>query len=239
MTPPLLKVDFHVHTGEDPRDSYIEYSARQLLEKAAEYHFDAITIANHTEVLYNEGLRRYAERLGILLIPGVEAVVEGKHVLIVNCRQNQQYRHSLSFRTLRAYAGEEAFIIAPHPFYPKNYCLQEKLEEHIEIFDAIEYAHFYFRLINFNRKAVALAQKYSLPLVGTSDAHHLEQLHQTYTLVDAEKTIPAIIDAVKNHRVRVVSRPLSSLKLFKEGIRFFRSLSRKLLFYRYQDDDIS
>jgi len=222
-----LKIDFHVHTGEDPKDRYIKYSAKELLDEAAEYHFDAITIANHISILYTDELREYAQQRKILLIPGIEAYVESKHVLIVNCQQ--PYHNSLSFKNIRSYAGENALIIAPHPFYPRKYCLGEELEEHIEIFDAIEYAHLHFRFVNFNNKAVAIAKKYNLPMVGTSDAHSLQQLNTTYSLVQAHKTIPAIINAVKNKQVEVVTRPMSTWKFFKNGSGFLFSSTKKFI----------
>ncbi len=222
-----LKIDFHVHTGEDPKDRHIKYSAEQLLDKAAEYHFDAITITNHLSVLYTDELREYAEQRGILLIPGVEVSVDRKHVLLVNCRQSWSNR--LNFKNLRAYAGENALIIAPHPFYPREYCLKEELEKHIEVFDAIEYAHLHFRFINFNKKAVAIAEKYNLPMVGTSDAHTLKQLNTTYSLVEAHKTIPAIIDAIKDKRVEVVTRPMSTWRLLIRGPGFLLSSTKNFI----------
>lgn len=94
-----LKIDFHVPTGEDPKDRYIPYSAKQLLDRAATQHFDAICIANHKAVFYNQSIRCYAEKRGILLIPGIEAKVEGKHVLLVNCRG--PYRAPAAFEHLR------------------------------------------------------------------------------------------------------------------------------------------
>ena len=232
-----LKVDFHIHTREDPKDSFIKYSAKELLANAAEYHFDAITIANHGEVYFHEELRRYAEELGILLIPGVEACVEGKHVLLVNCRQGQSYRSGLKLETIREYAGEESLIIAPHPFYPKSYCLQEKLEQHIRIFDAIEYSHLHFRLLNFNKKAVAVAERYHLPLLGTSDAHQLEKLHTTYSLIDAEKSVPAILQAVRNGQVEVVTQSLGHKVFMRQSGHFLFGIIKKLLKPPPQDDE--
>ncbi len=203
-----LKVDFHIHTGEDPKDRYIEYSAKELLDATAKHGFQALTIANHGAVLYTQELRDYAAQRGILLIPGTEARIEGKHVLIVNCET--PYPKNLKLSDVRTHVGDQALIIAPHPFYPRSYCLQDELERHIRQFDAIEYAHLHFRFFNPNKQAVLLAHKYHLPLVGTSDAHSLGQLHTTYTLVDVEDvTIPAIVEAVRTHNVRVVTRPLS------------------------------
>ncbi len=232
-----LKIDFHVHTGEDPKDVYIKYSAKELLAKAAEYEFDAITVANHGEIYFHEELRQYAEELGILLIPGVEACVEGKHVLLVNCRQGQSYHRGLKLATLRDYAGEESLVIAPHPFYPKSYCLQEKLEQHIQLFDAIEYSHLHFRILNFNKKAVAIAERYHLPLVGTSDAHQLEQFHTTYTLVEAEKSISAILQAVRQGQVEVVTQSLSHRIFVKRSGYFLFDVIKRLFKPPPQDDE--
>jgi predicted metal-dependent phosphoesterase TrpH len=218
-----LKIDFHIHTGEDPKDRDIRYSAKELLDKAAAYDFHALTIANHGDVLYTTALREYASRRGILLIPGTEAKIEGKHVLIVNCET--PCPKDLKFSELRAYVGEQALIIAPHPFYPRSYCLQDDLERYIHVFDAIEYAHLHFRFFNLNKKAVALAHTYHLPLVGTSDAHSLFQLNTTYSLVDVDAAIiPAIVEAVRNHRVRVVTRPLSSWIFLKKSLHYLWGL---------------
>ncbi|MBD3305919.1 hypothetical protein GF339_06030 [candidate division KSB3 bacterium] len=235
MVAPRLKVDFHVHTSEDPKDRDIRYSAKQLLDAAAEYQFDVITIANHAACLASDELRRYAEARGILLIPGVEAYVEGKHVVIVNC--HQPYREGLTFETVRAYAGEQALIIAPHPFYPQRYCLKDQLEHHIAVFDAIEYAHLHFRFLNFNRRAVEIAHKYDVPLVGTSDAHELRQLNTTYSLIEAEKDVSAIIDAVRHHRVEVVTHPLGFWEFLKAGCEFGFSSAKKL--FRHRDQDVT
>ena len=90
------------------------------------------------------------------------------------------------------------------------------------MFDAIEFAHLHFRLLNFNRKAIALARKYDLPLVGTSDTHELRQLNSTYSVVEAEKTIPAIIAAVRAKRVEIMTRPLSHWELLKRAGKFLK-----------------
>jgi hypothetical protein len=103
------------------------------------------------------------------------------------------------------------------------------LEENIEVFDAIEYAHLHFRFINFNNKAVAIAKKYDLPMVGTSDTHTLKQLNTTYSLVEAQKTIPAIINAVKNKRVEVVTHPMNTWRFFRSGSWFLISSTKKFI----------
>jgi hypothetical protein len=89
------------------------------------------------------------------------------------------------------------------------------------LFDAIEHCHFYTRWIDFNRPAIRFAREHQLPLVGNSDAHVLDQLGWTYSLVEAEKTPDSIVQAIKAGRVTPVSEPLSTAKL----IRFFLGIT--------------
>lgn len=79
----LLKADFHIHTREDPHD-FIRYTAVELLEEAARQGFQVIALTCHNKRIHTEELRRRAADLGIVLIPGVEAAIEGKHTLLLD-----------------------------------------------------------------------------------------------------------------------------------------------------------
>jgi len=81
-------------------------------------------------------------------------------------------------------------------------------------FDAVELCHFYTDFINFNKKALDLAAKSHLPVVGTSDSHLLCQLNTTYSYVYAdEKDTDAVIEAIKKGAVEVVTSPLSFMQM--------------------------
>ena len=69
---------------------------------------------------------------------------------------------------------------------PASYCLREKLWQEIDLFDAIEFSHFYTPRIDFNRPAVKLAAAVGLPLLGTSDSHLDEQFGTTFSLIEAD-----------------------------------------------------
>jgi hypothetical protein len=202
----ILKADFHIHTREDPHD-FIRYTAVELLLEAARQGFQVLALTCHNKRIHTEELRRRAEDVGILLIPGVEAAIEGKHTLLLDMPYSRL--RVRSFKHVRALKRDGGLVIAPHPFFPAPKCLNGKLRENLDLFDAIEYSHFYTRTVNFNRKAVEYARRMQMPLVGTSDCHRIWQLGTTYTLVDAaEKTVPAVFAAVRAGHVRVVTAPL-------------------------------
>jgi predicted metal-dependent phosphoesterase TrpH len=206
----LLKADFHIHTREDPHD-FIRYTAVELLQEASRQGFQVIALTCHNKRIHTEELRRRAADLGILLIPGVEAAIEGKHTLLLDMPYSRLKVRTFSH--VRALKRDGGLVIAPHPFFPAPKCLGSKLRENLDLFDAIEFSHFYTRRVDFNRRAVDYARRMELPLVGTSDCHRLWQLGTTYTLVDAEeKTVPAVFAAIRAGRVRVVTAPLRPLR---------------------------
>lgn len=215
MAPDLLKVDFHTHTADDPKD-YIDFSARDLIDRAAGLGYDALAITNHEVVTFSRRLEAYAEKRGVLLLPGIELELSGKHVVIVG----PELREPPPLRSLDQLAGfrnDRVLIIAPHPFYPGLRCLRSELRKHIDSFDAVEFSFFYSRLINKNKKAVALAREHAKPLLGSSDCHNLWQVGYTHSLVAAEKSLPQILAAVKEGKVEVATSPLSLASMARVG----------------------
>lgn len=199
-----LKADFHTHTSDDPWDR-IDHSAEMLIDAAARKGFEVLAITCHATLVYDQYLAEYARRGGILLIPAMEAVIEGKHVVILN-PDGEQARAS-TFEELRGLGRRDAVFVAPHPFFPSSKALGGKLAEHIDCFDAIEYSSFYVRGLNFNRRALRTARRYGLPMVGTSDTHVLPYAGNTFTWVGAEPTVGSVLDAIRSGGVEVETRP--------------------------------
>lgn len=138
----------------------------------------------------------------------MEASIEGRHVLVINPKGPPE--EIRTFSDLKRCKEEGSLIIAPHPYFPRSHSLHSYLDQNIEAFDAIEFSHFYNEKINYNPPAMEKARSYGLPLVGTSDAHLLWQLGTTYSLVQAKKNVEAIISAVKQGKVSIMTRPLRS-----------------------------
>lgn len=207
-----LKCDFHLHTGSDPYDR-IFYSDREIIDLARDKGYDVLSITNHGVVTFSDELRDYAGERGILLIPGMELLVEEKHVLLINARPEHQVIRT--FEALKEAKEEGLLIIAPHPFFPKSSCLNGRFMQNRTLFDAVEFSHFYHRLINYNRKAERICRNYGIPLIGSSDTHMIRQFDSTSTIVDAEKSVSSIVQAIRAGRTEVVTKPLSFWKMFR------------------------
>ncbi len=214
----MIKVDFHTHTADDPKD-YINFSGEQLIDRAAQLGFHALAITNHDIVTTGRRLEDYAVARGILLIPGAELTLSGKHVLLINPEPGAISKiHRLE--DLAAARSDSTLVIAPHPYYPGLKCLRSKLKAYVSLFDAIEFSFFYNHFLNCNKSAIQVARQYGKPLIGSSDCHNIWQLGITYTLVDAEPSIPSIIKAVKGGKTEVVTTPLPFLTMARVALNF-------------------
>lgn len=217
--PTPLKVDLHLHTAEDPMDR-VRHTARELILKAADEAFDVLSITNHQQLTFNQDLYSFAWERGILLIPGVEVTIQRRHVLLLNPPQGKTFS---DFHSLSRIRRPETLIIAPHPYFPGIHSLNGRLLKNLELFDALEYCHFYSSKINlFNQKAVEVSRSNGFPLIGNSDAHFLSQLGTTYSLIYAEKSLEAIFAAIRKNRVEVITRPLSTSEMGSLARRYFR-----------------
>jgi predicted metal-dependent phosphoesterase TrpH len=206
----VLKVELHAHTADDPQDR-IAYSTTDLIDRAAALGYDALAVTLHDRQLDLEPFRAHAEQRGIILIPGIERTIEGKHVLLLNFQSGAE-----SVRTFDDLAAlkrrEHGLVVAPHPFFPGSSPLRGQLTRHAHLFDAVEYNAMFTRAVNFNRIGEWWAREHGKPMVGNGDVHLLEQLGSTYSLVDAERCPDAICDAVARGHVKVVATPHSAIR---------------------------
>jgi predicted metal-dependent phosphoesterase TrpH len=202
-----MKVDFHTHTADDPHDR-IPHSTTQLIDRAAALGYGALAITLHERQLELTKVAPYAAERGVVLIPGIEQTIEGKHVLLINFRRGAEEVKTFS-ALARLKAREPGLVIAPHAFFPAPSCLRSRLDRHADLFDAVEYNAMFTRSLNFNTRAVAWARAHGRPIVGNCDVHRLRQLGTTWSDVDAPADVDAICAAVSAGRVEVRATPLS------------------------------
>jgi predicted metal-dependent phosphoesterase TrpH len=199
----MIKIDLHMHSGEDPEDG-LRYPATALIDKAAALEFGAIAITLHGKVLEDQRVFDYARSKGVLLIPAIELNIQKRDVLLYNLRQREadKLRTFDDLRAFRRDRGDDLLVIAPHPYYPVGHSLKGHLERHIDLFDAIEYAQIHLLFMNPSRRAEQIAREFHKPVVANSDAHDLKMFGRHYSLVEAEPTMPSIFRAIREGRLQ-------------------------------------
>lgn len=203
-----LKADLHLHTREDPCDPVL-YTARELIAQAADQGFEVLSITNHNLRTFDRDLFHFARERGILLIPGMEITIQDRHVLVLNPPEHKSFA---DFSSLADLNRPDCLVIAPHPFFPGFHSINGFMKTCYPMFDALEYSHFYLPFLNFNRRALKFSRASGLPLLGTSDAHFLEQLGTTYSLIQAPKDRESIFSAIRQGKIELVTKPLSLLQ---------------------------
>jgi predicted metal-dependent phosphoesterase TrpH len=203
----MLKVELHSHTADDPVDR-IPYSTRELIDRAAALGYGALAVTLHDRQLEIERFSDYARQRGVVLIPGIEKTIEGRHVLLLNFSPRTEAVQTFGdLRRLKS--TESGLVVAPHPFFPAGHSLRGRINEHADLFDAIEYNAMFTASLNFNEAAERWAARHGKPMVGNGDVHRMAQFGSTYSLVDAPPDPGAICEAIRKGRVAVVSQPLS------------------------------
>jgi predicted metal-dependent phosphoesterase TrpH len=204
----VVKVDLHIHTADDPAD-VIPHTTTDVIDRAASLGYGAIAITLHDKQLDLRRYVDYAAARGLVLIPGIERTIHGRHVLLLNFGPEAERVDNFADVGRLKRDTAAGIVIAPHPFFPAPNCLRQYLDRHADLFDAVEWNAMYTPLVNFNRRAARWAARHGKPIVGNGDVHRLRQLGTTYSLVDAAADPAAICAAVAAGRVRLETRPLS------------------------------
>ena len=213
----MLKSDFHVHSKEDWYDNFIiKHSAKDIIRRAAKEKFEVMALTHHNHVFYSNGLKSFAKKKGVLLIPGAEATVEGCHVLHIGA-DNRHLAKVTDLASLER-IKDEVVLIAAHPFFHLPICIGERFFEHHRNFHALEFTSFYtgsmmhwpLKAVNGNFRAAETAKKYGKALVGNSDCHRPYDFNITFSWLDAEKNRESVLEALRKRRVQVESRPMAA-----------------------------
>ncbi len=184
QTPYIVKAQLHFHTDQDPMDLGIDYDPYEAIEEAYEKWYKIISFTHHDKLVIEQDRIDYAMEMWILLISWVELNIEWKHILVIN--PDIDINHINSFKDLENYklSHPDILIIAPHPFYKFDSCLNHLLYENRDLFDWIEFSLFFNRFYRkANQKAIDFAVNQNKTIIWTADVHKLKLIDQTYSFV--------------------------------------------------------
>lgn len=219
-----VKASLHLHSQEDPEDGRrINYSLYELIDQAAKLDFKVLASTCHLHNQCQKEHSDYAKEKGILLIPGAEIELNRKHLLILNVTQEAEKIKTAE--QLRAYKNShpECLIIAPHPNHGLLSSLSlKKVRALKDVIDAVEHSWFYASFFNPNLQTEKLCAELGLPFIATADLHFLNYLNADYAIIDAaELSIAAVFEAIRQKKIKNISRPKGGWELFIDSLRMF------------------
>jgi len=246
----ILKTDMHLHSKDDPEDyKQIKYSTFELIDNLDEKGFDIFSITLHNYMFEDDILKKirtYAKSKGMLFIPGLEKTIEEKHILIYNMKKEHAEsinnyenlkRITLKYYTKDGKKDTSLLVVAAHPFFMLRSASGKNVFAWSQSLDAIEYNSFYLEFFNPNLKAIRAAKQLKKVMIGSTDAHILKQIGNTYTQIyfdshdipsskkvdtyesfkefvkicsdeQYEKMLREVIQKIKSGQTRVVTKPL-------------------------------
>jgi predicted metal-dependent phosphoesterase TrpH len=204
---PLFRVELHSHCQGDPVDTYLDHTLFQHIDRAKEAGLDAIAVTWHRRICAVPEAVAYAHERGVLLIPGMEADVDRKHLVVLNLADGDLPPDPTwnQIRALRL-RKPHVFVLAPHPFYPHPCCLGQSMTAHADCIDAVEWCFIHVGWlpgrVNPNLLAADWAQQHKKTLIATSDAHTLAAIGRNASTVEADElTTDSLLTAIRAGRV--------------------------------------
>jgi predicted metal-dependent phosphoesterase TrpH len=203
---PSYRIDLHNHCQGDPVDP-LTHTIFEHIDTAKKVGLDAVAMTWHQRVCSDEKAFAYARERGLLLLAGMEAEVDGKHVVVLGLREGDLPGQT-SWDEIRALRARRpgVVVMAPHPFYPHPSCLNNRINEGIDCIDVVEWCALHVNWlpsrVSPNLRAARWAQRHGKPLMACSDAHSIAAIGRTPSTVEAAAlTEEAILGAVRAGRV--------------------------------------
>jgi predicted metal-dependent phosphoesterase TrpH len=191
----MLTCDLHIHTNYS-KDG--ESSVEEILRVAEAAGLDAIAITDHDSV---DGAK-YALSLPstVLVIPGIEVSTKQGHLLVLGVTEIIPAGLDV-IDTVNIARRLGALLILPHPYHIWRHGVARRKKAGMMVVDAVEVFNSRYIVGSANNKAARIAKRLGKPCVGGSDAHHAKFVGFGRTYVDAERNVPAILDAIRAGRV--------------------------------------
>jgi predicted metal-dependent phosphoesterase TrpH len=191
----MLTCDLHVHTNFS-KDG--ESSVEEILKQAEAAGLDAIAITDHDSV---DGAKEALTYItSVLVIPGIEVSTKQGHLLVLGVTELIPPGLDVIV-TVEIARRMGALAILPHPYHVWRHGVARRKKAGMDAVDAVEAFNSRYIVGSANTKAARIAKRLGKPCVGGSDAHNARFVGFGRTYVDAERNVPAILEAIRAGKV--------------------------------------
>lgn len=184
---PVGRADLHIHTRVSDGLGSVEQVLEYVEHRTG---LDVVAITDHEDVTGGLRAQELAAKRGYRfeVVPGAEVTTRQGHVTALFIDRDVPSFRSVE-ATLERIHRQEGFAIVPHPLSWLTRSVSERTLDRIEgraepgiVFDGIELANPSPAGLRTRARAMRLnAERWKLPAVGGSDAHHLPHIGTGWT----------------------------------------------------------
>ncbi len=172
-----LNIDFHIHTKKYSRDSIID--PVELVTKAEEMDLDAIAITEHNHHWSKEEVDNLQNKTKVLVFSGNEVRTNLGDLIVFGYDKKFEYGYD-AHRLIEETHENNGIVIAAHPFKIGTSLGQKIYELDVDAIEAFDN----YNSMKSEEMAKEAAERLNKPLIGSSDAHKIEQFGYKYTHID-------------------------------------------------------
>lgn len=195
----LIRLDLHVHSAHSIDGSC---SLKDIVKSAQQKGLHGFALTDHNSIDGHKEIQLFAKKKNFLIIPGVEVSSSCGHIVALGI--NKLIPRGLRpAQTVKLIHEQGGVAIAAHPFIiGRNPNLVYKAK-----FDAIEGLNAR-AVFPANQLARIFAKKNKIPIIGSSDAHHCDEVGVAYTELECELKLESVLNEIRKGRTSVGGRTL-------------------------------
>ena len=204
-----MKIDLHCHT----KHSYDAGSdIEKIIIQGKRMGLDGIAITDHENTNGWEEAISLGKKHNFLIVLGQEIKTKKGDVLgLFLNKQIDGYKKDPRI-VMEEIKKQNGLVIIPHPFH-NGEGFRDKLENYLDIIDAIEVFNARKPLSSPDKKALQFAKDYNLGMTAGSDSHHHKGVGYAYTEADVT-TIEDFKNAIINKKTRGLGKKAPIYQIF-------------------------
>ena len=204
-----MKIDLHCHT----KHSYDAGSdIEKIIIQGKKMGLDGIAITDHENTNGWEEAISLGKKHNFLIVLGQEIkTTKGDILGLFLNKQIDGYKKDPKI-VMEEIKKQNGLVIIPHPFH-NGEGFRDKLENYLDIIDAIEVFNARKPLSSPDKKALQFAKDYNLGMTAGSDSHHHKGVGYAYTEADFT-TIEDFKNAIINKKTRGLGKKAPIYQIF-------------------------
>lgn len=182
-----LKIDMHVHSCYSA-DSVI--TPKEIVFYANKHGLNGLAITDHNRI---DGALKIAAKTDLLVIPGIEIASADGHIIGLNITHPVPEKLSAE-ETVERIHSAGGIAVACHPFGFLKGGLGNRVSSSFDAIEVINSSSIPFRIAV--KKSLKVAARLGKPCLAGSDAHYGPEIGCAYTMINAERNINDVIEAI-------------------------------------------